>query len=129
MVAQACYTRSLGSTSPLQLSSSLLSVFSTLPLTNSFICSLLTLSFSCTIFSDMVCRLFSNGGITTSFYQRFANHVSFYLFSICETYCTLSIIVVKKGSQNIYDKSINVLAPFLVVSSIFRKMVCRLWCE
>ena len=41
---------------------------------------LITSSFSYTIFSGMVCCLLSNGGVATSFYQRSANHVSFYLF-------------------------------------------------
>jgi len=40
---------------------------------------LLTSLFSCTIFSDMVCCLLSEWCVVTSFYQRFANHVSFYL--------------------------------------------------
>ena len=35
--------------------------------------------FSCTIFSDMVCCLFSNGGVATSFYQRPANHIFLFL--------------------------------------------------
>jgi hypothetical protein len=38
-----------------------LRVSSTLPRTNSLICPLITSSFSCTIFSDMVCLLLQNG--------------------------------------------------------------------
>ena len=41
---------------------------------------LITYSFSCTIFSDMVYKLLSEWCVLTSFYQRSANHVSFYLF-------------------------------------------------
>ena len=48
---------------------------------------LITSSFSCTIFSGMVCCLLSEWCVATSFYQRSANHVS---FSFCETYSTLS---------------------------------------
>jgi len=45
---------------------------------------------------DMVCCLLSNGGVATSFYQRSANHVSFFtLFSICAIYCTLSVLYTK----------------------------------
>ena len=50
-----------------------------LPRTNSLSCPLITSSFSCTIFSDMVCCLLSEWCVATSFYQRSANHVSFYL--------------------------------------------------
>ena len=52
----------------------------TLPRTNSLICPLITSSFSCTIFSYMVCRLLSEWCVATSFYQSSANHVSFYAF-------------------------------------------------
>ena len=55
-------------------------VSSTLPRTNSLSWPLITSSFSCTIFSDMVYRLLSEWCVVTSFYQRSANHVSFYLF-------------------------------------------------
>ena len=55
--------------------------------TSSLSCPLITSSFSCTIFSDMVCCLLSEWCVATSFYQSSANHVSF-LF--CETYSTLS---------------------------------------
>ena len=48
---------------------------------SSLICPLITSSFSCTIFSDMVYRLLSEWCVATSFYQSSANHVSFYLFS------------------------------------------------
>ena len=48
--------------------------------TNSLICPLITSSLSCTIFSDMVYRLLSEWCVPTSFYQRSANHVSFYAF-------------------------------------------------
>ena len=34
--------------------------------------------FGCIIFSDMVCFLLSEWCVATSFYQRSANHVSFY---------------------------------------------------
>lgn len=37
--------------------------------------------------------------VATSFYQRYANHVSFIYFSICEIYCTLSIFFVIKHSM------------------------------
>ena len=44
---------------------------------------LITSSFSCTIFSDMVCCLLSEWCVATSFYQRAANHVFFYpLFNL-----------------------------------------------
>ena len=42
--------------------------------------SLITSSFSCTIFSDMVYRLLSEWCVVTSFYQSSANHVSFFPF-------------------------------------------------
>ena len=58
-------------------SSSSLRVSSTLPRTNSLSCPLITSSFSCTIFSDMVCCLLSEWCVVTSFYQRAANHVFF----------------------------------------------------
>ena len=64
-------------------SNSSFSVSSTLPRTNSLIWPLITSSFSCTIFSDMVYRLLSEWCIATSFYQNSANHVSFYpLFNL-----------------------------------------------
>ena len=40
---------------------------------------LITSSFSCTIFSDMVCCLLSEWCVAISFYQSSANHVSLYL--------------------------------------------------
>ena len=67
------------------VSSNLLSVFSTLPHTNSLRLLLIAVSFSCTIFSVMVCCLRSEWCVATSFYQRAANHV----FHFCETYSTL----------------------------------------
>ena len=70
-------------------SSSSLSVSSTLPRTSSFSSPLITSSFSCTIFSDMVCSLLSEWCVATSFYQSAANYVSFYF---CETYSTLSLL-------------------------------------
>ena len=60
-------------------SNSSLSVSSTLPRTSSLICPLITSSFSCTIFSDMVCCLPSEWCVATSFYQRAPNHVSLFL--------------------------------------------------
>ena len=51
----------------------------TLPRTSSLSWLLITSSFSCTIFSDMVCCLLSEWCVTTSFYQSSANHVSFFL--------------------------------------------------
>ena len=42
---------------------------------------LITSSFSCTIFSDMVYRLLSEWCVVTSFYQSSANRVSFYPIS------------------------------------------------
>ena len=63
----------------------IINISSTLPRTSSLSYPLITSSFSCTIFSDMVCCLLSNGGVATSFYQTSANHVS---LSFCETYST-----------------------------------------
>ena len=60
-------------------SSSSLSVSSTLPRTNSLRCPLITSSFSCTIFPIWFAFSFQMVIATTSFYQRSANHVSFYL--------------------------------------------------
>ena len=65
-------------------------VASTLPRTNSLIWPLITSSFSCTIFSDIVCCLLSNVCVVTSFYQSLQAMSSFMRFSICATYCTLS---------------------------------------
>ncbi len=45
-----------------------------------------------TIFSDLVYRLLSEWCVVTSFYLSSANHVPFYPFSTCATYCTLSLI-------------------------------------
>ena len=53
---------------------------STLPRTSSLIWPIIISLFNCTIFSDMVCRLLSEWCVATSFYQRYANRVSFYLF-------------------------------------------------
>ena len=58
--------------------------------TNSLIWPLITSSFSCTIFSDIVCCLLSNVCVVTSFYQTLQAMSSFMLFSICASYCTLS---------------------------------------
>ena len=58
--------------------------------TNSLICPLIIFSFSCTIFSDIVCCLLSNVCVVTSFYQSLQAMSSFMRFSICATYCTLS---------------------------------------
>ena len=72
---------------------------------------LITFSFSCTIFLDMVCCLLSNVCVAISFYQRSANHVS---FSFYETYSTLSFFIgvrqilesfllqKKKGEASVY---------------------------
>ena len=65
-------------------------VSSTLLRTNSLIWPLITSSFSCTIFSDIVCCLLSNVCVVTSFYQSLQAMSSFMRFSICATYCTLS---------------------------------------
>ena len=51
---------------------------------------LTTSSFSCTIFSDIVCLLLSNVCVVTSFYQSLQAMSSFMHFPICATYCTLS---------------------------------------
>ena len=53
---------------------------------------MITSSFSCTIFSDMVCCLLSNVCVVTSFYQSLQAMSSFVRFSICATYCTLSVL-------------------------------------
>ena len=58
--------------------------------TNSLSCPLIISSFSCTIFSDIVCCLLSNVCVVTSFYQSLQAMSSFMRFSICATYCTLS---------------------------------------
>lgn len=71
-------------------SSSSFRVSSTLLRTNSLIWPLITFSFSCTIFSDIVCCLLSNVCVVTSFYQSLQAMSSFMRFSICATYCTLS---------------------------------------
>ena len=47
--------------------------------------------FLCTIFSDIVCCLLSEWCVVTSFYQSLQAMSSFMLFSICATYCTLSV--------------------------------------
>ena len=57
----------------------LMGASSTLQQTGPLICPLITYSFSCTIFSDMVYRLLSEWYVLTLFYQMPANHVSFYL--------------------------------------------------
>ena len=64
------------------------SVSSTLPRTNSLIWPLITSSFSCTIFSDIVCLLLSEWCVVTSFYQSLQAMSSFMRFSICSSYCT-----------------------------------------
>lgn len=69
----------------------LVKFFSTLPRTNSLGCPLITSTFSCAIFSDMVYCLPSEWCVATSFYQRSANHVSFVYFLICRTCSTLSL--------------------------------------
>ena len=57
---------------------------------NPLICPLITSSFSCTIFPDIVCCLLSNVCVVTSFCRSLQAMSSFLLFSICATYCTLS---------------------------------------
>ena len=47
-------------------------------------------SFSCTIFSDIVCCLLSNACVVTSFCQSLQAMSFFMHFPICATYCTLS---------------------------------------
>ena len=47
-------------------------------------------SFSCTIFSDIVCCLLSNVCVVTSFCQSLQAMSFFMHFPICATYCTLS---------------------------------------
>ena len=71
------------------VSNSSFRVSSTLPRTNSLSCPLIISSFSCTIFSDIVCCLLSNVCVVTSFYQSLQAMSSFMLFSICATYCTV----------------------------------------
>ena len=71
------------------VSNSSFRVSSTLPQTNSLSCPLIISSFSCTIFSDIVCCLLSNVCVVTSFYQSLQAMSSFMLFSICATYCTV----------------------------------------
>lgn len=56
-------------------------------------------SFSCTIFSGMVYRLLSERCVATSFYQRSANHVSFYSLFHFATYCTLPIFHGAKSEE------------------------------
>ena len=51
---------------------------------------LYTPSFSCTIFSDMVCSLLSEWCVAASFYQSSANLVSFLPIRFCAFYFTLS---------------------------------------
>jgi hypothetical protein len=60
-------------------SSRSLSVSSTLMRTNSVNSLLITSSFSCTIFSDMVFCLLSNGGVVTPILSETLNLVFFYL--------------------------------------------------
>ena len=66
---------------------------STLPRTSSLSWPLITSSFRCTSFSDMVCCLLSEWCVAASFHQRAANLV----FFISATYCTLSHL---KGRRN-----------------------------
>ena len=47
-------------------------------------------SFSCTIFSDIVCCLLSNVCVVTSFCQSLQAMSSFMHFPICAAYCSLS---------------------------------------
>ena len=83
-----------------------------LPRTNSLIWPLTTSSFSCTIFSDMVCSLLSEWCVATSFYQSSANHASFFLLSICATYLTLSLTM----EQLVSIMAVN---PKRMVNAIF----------
>ena len=78
-------------------SSSSFSVSSTLPRTNSLSCPLITSSFSCTIFSDMVYRLLSEWCVVTSFYQSSANHVYFYAFFFLRNLLYLIPVLREKG--------------------------------
>ena len=48
----------------------------------------------------MVCCLLSNGGIATSFYQRSANHVSFYLLSNLRNLLYLIATLAKKSKAS-----------------------------
>ncbi len=73
-----------------RFSSSSFRVSSTLPRTNSLSCPLIISSFSCTIFSDIVCCLLSEWCVVTSFYQSLQAMSFFMRFSICASYCTLS---------------------------------------
>ena len=59
-------------------------------------------SFSCTIFSDIVCCLLSNGGVATSFYQRSANHVSFYPLVNLRNLFYLTLLYKKTGETSNY---------------------------
>src|SRR5699024_11965277 len=65
-----------------------------------------TSSFSCTIFSDMVCCLLSEWCVATSFYQRTANHVSFYLLFILRN--LLYLIVRSNGSKELVGRAVMV---------------------
>ena len=60
-------------------------------------------SLNCTMLLDMVCRLLSEWCVVTSFYQRPASRVYFFmLFSICAIYYTLSSVPFERnGSQGL----------------------------
>ena len=65
-------------------------------------------TFSCTIFSDMVCRLLSEWCVATSFYQSSANRVSFYTFFNLRTPLSQSVEANWAAvGIDTYDKSKN----------------------
>lgn len=65
-------------------------VRSTLPRTNSLICSLIISSFNCPMLLDMVCCLRSECVCRNFILPETAGPVYFLLFSICAAYCVLS---------------------------------------
>ena len=81
---------------------------------------LITFSFSCTIFSDIVCCLLSEWCVVTSFYQSLQAMSSFLLFSICASYCTLSQKIPRIDIQVIRNrKQVNVFFFRLRIVAVF----------
>ena len=70
-------------------------------------CPLITSSFSCTIFSDMVCCLLSEWCVVTSFYQRAANHVFF-----CPLFNFAKLILPYPASSSTLISACGVIDPF-----------------
>lgn len=108
--------------------SSPFSASSTLPRTNSFNCPLVTSSFSCTIFSDMVFCLLSEWCIPASFYQRTENHVSFlaFLFAHLIVSYRLAECLLRISSISTYSVCLQIIstmcsgvatAPFVLMYS------------